>query len=293
MENTLQIEEHLAKKRRKIIMRKRRKRNRIVFRLMSLFFFFIAVLAAVYFSLGFFLKVERVIIENESRYTNKQIIEASKVKINENIFGVSVVNLKRNIEKKLLFVENVIVKKKFPVSILIIVHKSKPAYAVKTGEKYVILSEGLKILDAGALTIDESLDIIDGVKLEDPISGEKVDSGEEVDKLIKLTELRAGIKKSKLRSEFKNIKKYDLSDPQNVKFFYRCKKPKNQITVKFGNFDQMPHKIKFLEKMIDKNNIDEEVPGEIDLTDLISTKRAIWKPLIENIENKGNEKISN
>jgi cell division septal protein FtsQ len=240
----------------------------------------------VYFSLGFFLKLEHITVKKEGKYTDKQIVEASKAKLNDNMFSIRIGQIKKNIERELLEVENVEVKKKFPCSILIVVHEAKPTYAVKTGEKYIILSAGLKILNPEALTIDKSLDIINGVKLENVIAGEFINHGKEAVKLIELTELSALIKKAGLR----NIRDYDLSDPQNIELFYSRAEIGSRIKIKFGSSNQMAYKIKFLAKMFD-GSIDERVSGEIDLTDLISSKKAIWKPLTE--RTKTNEAETN
>ncbi|MDR2817418.1 MAG: FtsQ-type POTRA domain-containing protein [Oscillospiraceae bacterium] len=276
------VDEYIVKKRTRIARQKRKRRNRVISRVFFLLLLLIALLVCVYFSLGIFFNVKNILLSGESRYSREQILKASKIRKGENIFFVNLNRVRENIEKGLLYVGNVDVKLEFPVSVLIVVNDAKPMCALKDEKGYVILSDGLKILGQNVLTIDESLDIIKGVKLATPILGEKVEDETALDKLNGFTVLNGYMKKAGL----KNMRMYDLEDLQDIRLYSRDEK--SGIRVRFGGMDQAEHKVKFLAEALDcitdKEMLSETgsgISGELDLTRLVSSGKAIWRPKID------------
>jgi hypothetical protein len=225
--------------------------------------------------------VKRILISGKSRYSNAQIFKASKIKLDENIFGVNLDKVRENIEKGLLYAENVDVKRVLPVSISIVVNDAKPMCALENEKGYIVISAGLKILEQNILTIDKNLDIIKGVKLMTPILGEKIEDEAVRDKLFNFTVLSGYIN----RAGLKNVRTYDLEDLQNINLYSRD--AENKIKVRFGGMDQADHKVKFLSE-IWNHIMNEKKSGELDLTRLTSsekaTKKVIWKPEIKRLE---------
>ncbi|GHV30861.1 hypothetical protein FACS189481_5590 [Clostridia bacterium] len=278
--NYAHVDKYILEKRTKMTRQRKKRRNRIIFRIISLFLLLITILVCAYFSLGIFFKVKNVLVLGKSRYSNAQILKASKIKPDENIFGVNLKKVRENIEKGLLYAENVDVKRVLPVSISIIVNDAKPMCALKNGKGYIVISMGLKILEQNILTIDKNLDIIKGVKLVTPILGEKIEDEEVCDKLSNFTVLNGYIK----RMGLKNVGTYDLEDLQNINLYSRD--VENKIKVRFGGMDQADHKVKFLATTWN-HIVNGEKSGEFDLTRLTSSEkvpRAIWKPEVKRSE---------
>ncbi|GHU86052.1 hypothetical protein FACS1894198_5140 [Clostridia bacterium] len=283
--NYAHVDRYIAEKRTRIARQRKRKRKRVAFRAISLFLLLITILVCAYFSLGIFFKVKNISVSGKSRYSDEQIFKASRLERDENIFGVNLKKVRENIERSLLYAENVDVKRKLPISISIVMNDAKPMCALKSGEGYIVLSKGLKILEQNVLTIDKNLDIIKGVKLVTPILGEKIEDEVVLDKLSDFTVLSDYIK----RAGLKNIGTYDLEDLQNIKLYSRDEEHK--IKVKFGGMDQADYKVRSLAAVLARS-MNEETKGELDLTDLVSSKRAIWKPEVNRVEVNNKEEVN-
>ncbi|MDR1354364.1 MAG: FtsQ-type POTRA domain-containing protein [Oscillospiraceae bacterium] len=272
----IDVPEYVRRKRKAAIAKQRRRRRRVFVKMFSLLILFFIVLCGLYFSLGIFFKVEKIFVAGESVYTPQDIVNASGVKKDANIFGLNLHKIKTEVEKRLLYIDNVTVKMRWPTSLVMTATKAVPTFALECNNKYIILSEGFKVLEKNALTIGEKLDIIRGVKLNSPMLGGSIKNS----KLINLTELRDCLRGVGLG----NVKIYDFTNPQEVQLTL-CKGERCRIEIKFGNFDQMVYKVKFLLAVLN-DRMDGNVSGEIDLTDLLVSKKAIWKPSIDSDSDK-------
>lgn len=254
---------------KRMLLKRKRRKKRIIFRLVELSLILVVLLFSIYFSLGVFLKVEHIIIQGKSQYTDQEIIKAGNMKKNENIFSYNLGKIEKRIEEKLLYIDSVSAARKFPNKIILKIHKAIDSFAFENQKKYTILSECGKILIKNSLTICKDLDIILNVKFDLPFCGERV-KDEKVCRIIKgFKTLRNAAKNAGIY----NIKAYDLNDLENIEFFYGQKR---NIKIKFGNLEQTKYKMQFLATIL-RNNINNKLSGEIDLTSLLTLRRAIWR----------------
>lgn len=268
--------DYIATKARRNALRRRRKRRRVVMRFVILLVTLVALLVCVYFSLGVFFKIDNIIVKGEKPYSDATIIKASGVKKGENIFSYNLNNIAKKIDNKLLYAENTEIKRKLPSTILFLMHKAKPDFALEFKGKYIILSEKGKILKKNTLTIPKDLDIILNVKVNNPVIGRTITEELAKSKLKTFTELRNSAKKAKIH----NIKTCNLDDIQNIVLY--CG-PESNIKVKFGNLEQLDDKMQFLAAMFN-GSIDEHVQSEIDLTELLTSHWARWRPVEDKIK---------
>ncbi|MGN1034378.1 MAG: cell division protein FtsQ/DivIB [Oscillospiraceae bacterium] len=268
--------DYIAKKARQNALRRRRKRQRVVMRFAILLVTLFALLFCIYFSLGVFFKVDNIIVKGEKPYSDATIIKVSGIKKGKNIFSYNFNNIAKKIDNKLLYAENTEIKRKLPGTILFLMHKAKPDFVLEFKGKYIILSEKGKILKKNTLTIPKDLDIILNVKVNDPVIGRTITGELAKSKLKIFTELRNSAKKAKIH----NIKTYNLDDIQNIVLY--CG-PEGNIKVKFGNLEQLDDKMQFLAAMFN-GSIDERVQSEIDLTELLISHWARWRPIEDKIK---------
>ncbi len=268
--------DYIAKKARQNALKRRRKRRRAIMRFAILLVILFALLVCIYFSLGVFFKIDNIIVKGEKPYSDATIIKASGVEKGKNIFSYNFNNIAKKIDNKLLYAENTEIKRKLPGTILFLMHKAKPDFALEFKGKYIILSEKGKILKKNSLTIPKDLDIILNVKVNNPVIGRTLTEESAKNKLKTFTELRNSAKKAKIY----NIKTYNLNNMQNIIFYCGSE---NNIKVEFGNLEQLDYKMHFLAAMFN-GSIDEHVQSEIDLTRLLTSRQSIWRSVEEKIE---------
>lgn len=141
--------------------RKKKKRRKKHYFLRFLIFAALCV-GLYYFANSEFFDVQKIAVENNSYYTNEQVIQLAEAKVGENLFKVKT----RGMKEKLLadaYIKGVNIKKKLPGTIVISVEERKEAAAIPYGEKYVLIDiDGMvlrKTDTAPELTILEGLTI--------------------------------------------------------------------------------------------------------------------------------------
>ena len=122
---------------------KKRKRRTvfyvILFVMVSLVF--IAIATAV------FLKVSKVTISGNSRYSDKQIGALVPIAVGDNMFSFDAESIEQAICDKYPYVDSVEIKRDLPTTVEVIVKEEKPYYLSEiAGEQYV-LSADLKVLE--------------------------------------------------------------------------------------------------------------------------------------------------
>ncbi len=122
---------------------KKRKRRTvfyvILFVMVSLVF--IAIATAV------FLKVSKVTISGNSRYSDKQIRSLVPIAVGDNMFSFDAESIEQAICDKYPYVDSVEIKRDLPTTVEVIVKEEKPYYLSEiAGEQYV-LSADLKVLE--------------------------------------------------------------------------------------------------------------------------------------------------
>ena len=111
--------------------RRERRRDRF-FSLYALAVVILAAIALAIASLTFLFKVNEIIISGESdNYTYMEVIEASGILAGDNLIRMDTSEKEQNITKKLLYVEEAEIHKKFPATITVNVTKCIPAFNVE------------------------------------------------------------------------------------------------------------------------------------------------------------------
>lgn len=121
--------------------RKRRKRNRIICSMILL----IVILATISVKLPYF-KIQNVNVYNNKIISASQIVKASGVQKNSNIFYINISNIKNNVLAN-PYILNVEVHRKFPNSVNIYVNERKAVFYAKASSKYAIIDKNGIVLE--------------------------------------------------------------------------------------------------------------------------------------------------
>lgn len=137
-EKIVSIEERIPK----LKERRRRKANRTLLIYLSLFFFLIAII--IYLQSPFS-NIREINVKGTEVLSHEQIVEYSKLSVDNNIWRVNMKDIKKNILEHPI-VEDVTVERKFPQSIQVTVtEKSIIGYVKEKNELYPIVGDGVII----------------------------------------------------------------------------------------------------------------------------------------------------
>lgn len=140
-----------SKPNKKIDLKKEKRKQRIKAFIKGMIAVTIIIGAMLALSLSPLFKLEKIEVEGNSKVTNEEIINLSKIQKGNNIFLVnnnSVINkIKEN-----SYIENVKIKKLLPDRIVIEVEERQATYALKYEEKYIYINNQGYILEIAEST---------------------------------------------------------------------------------------------------------------------------------------------
>ena len=124
---------------------RRRRRGRFSFLTKLLCILLIA--GAVVAALTVFFKVQSITVSGNARYTSEEIIAASSIEIEDNLFLLNKYSAAQAIFEKLPYVEEATINRALPDTIVITVRECAAAAGVVTPEGYWLISENGKLLE--------------------------------------------------------------------------------------------------------------------------------------------------
>jgi len=133
------------KENEKIRKKKKRKKKHYLLRFVVL----VAFATGMYFFFTSSLfDIQKLTVENNSHYTEEQVISLAGAKTGENLFEASLSQMKENLLAD-PYMKNVKLKRKLPAEVVIIVEERKEDAAVPYGNKYIIIdNEGMVLRNA-------------------------------------------------------------------------------------------------------------------------------------------------
>ncbi len=198
-----------------------------------------------------FFGLKKVEIRGNSRYTEKQILDACGFSPSDNLFGVNLKKAEKNIIKKYPYISKVTFKRVLPSTLVIKVKEDAPSYCAEIYGDYFLLSEDLRIISKH--DIYEDIQVLDMPviylklpQVERAVQGERIvfDKDSNYDHLIEfLTEL-------KTQDIYKKTDCIDASDRYHLVLYTDGSKYRIDI----GTMDNLDTKIKFVKKVIETYN---------------------------------------
>ena len=141
-------------------MRKSRKRIRLI--KIIIYTIFTIILLSALFSFIFFTKVfsiKKVTVINNNKVDEKTIIDNSSIKIGSSNFFVIDTKLISDSVKKIPYIENAEVSKKFPNKVEIVVTERASSYVIKVNDEYYLIDIDGTILEK-IENVDENQNVV-------------------------------------------------------------------------------------------------------------------------------------
>lgn len=218
----------------------RRKRARIRHLLVAfVIFLIIALITLAIMCFTVFFPIKRISVSGSEIYNKKQIIQASKLSTDDNLWVVSEKTIEKNIRKKLPYVDNVELKRVLPDAVVLTITDAKEYAYYQSGEKYYILSDNGYILKEQTEQPQNVFKIVtQGIsgKVSDKAVYKNSTEEETVNTLI-----------TALNNEKLNIDEIDVSDMINITV-----KVSGKYVVNLGKNDYANQKIAHLATMIEE-----------------------------------------
>ena len=155
---------------------RRRRRGRFSFLMKLLCILLIA--GAVVAALTVFFKVQSITVSGNARYTSEEVVAASGIEIEDNLFLLNKYSAAQAIFEKLPYVEEATISRALPDTIVITVRECAAAAGVVTPEGYWLISENGKLLEQTD-TLPSGCPSITGVEPESPALSAQLSLGEE------------------------------------------------------------------------------------------------------------------
>lgn len=217
----------------------------------------IVLVIGVTLSLTVLFKCEEVEVLGTTRYSSKDIINASNLKYGENIFLANKGDAKKRIEEKYPYIEIAEIGFAIPNTITIKVTEATPEYYIQDSTKFFIISKESKLLEE---VTKRELDIpsIIGCKLKNPKVGEIAQV--EDDRVITvLNEVADSMEANSVIG----IKEIDLTDMSNIELNYE-----DRITIVIGMPEHIDYKMRTA-MMIISTKLTDSDKGRLDCSNLI------------------------
>lgn len=245
---------------------KARRRKRIIsFFILGL----LIVIVGVVLSLTVFFHITEIVVENSTVYSDSDIVEASGIQLQSNIFLIDAKQAASSVEKTLPYIEEVTVKRSPTGKLTLIVQETKAAMAFEEDDGYLIISPKGKVLER-SMIISEHVCLVKGLTYSSAEEGSAIvisdmlaSDGETVlrdgEKLLSDLVLAYGDGEKYMGG---NISEINLSNINNLYMVYQYR-----ILLKCGDISNLDQTLKFAGAIIER--LDGENPlyrGTVDLT---------------------------
>lgn len=236
--------------------RRRRGRFGVLYKLLSV----LLILAAIVGGCIVFFRVEEITVAGSTTYAEQQIIDASGVEMEDNLFLVQKVPTGRRILNALPYIKEVNIRRVLPNGLLITVNECIPVAALEGEDgSWWILDSSAKLLEQGDDALARPYMKITGLTALKPSAGDRVAvSVEETTKLDSLKSILAALEE---RGMFANVNSADLSGVTEIRMVYQ-----DHFAVRLPMYSDDFHLLIHALEAVAENDAVAGRPGTIDLT---------------------------
>lgn len=195
-----------------------------------------------------FFGLKNVEIRGNNRYTEEQILEACGFSASDNLFGVNLSKIERDIIKKYPYISKVTFKRVLPSTLIISVTEDAPSYCAEIYGDYFLLSSDLRIISKHDIyedieVLDMSVIYLKLPQVERAVQGERIvfDKKSNYDHIIDFLTL---LRNHEIYSRTDCI---DASDRYHLVLY--TNESRNKIDI--GTSENLDTKIKFVKKVIE------------------------------------------
>ncbi len=203
----------------------------------------ILVVASIVAACTVFFRVESVVVEENARYSQEQVLSVAGVELGSNLMLTPKEQVAQRIYAALPYVEHVEVQKRFPTTLKLVITEANPVAVVKSnGEEWIIDSSG-KFLEKSDEALSLQYIAVEGLEVLSPAQGKQVEV-EEVDatRLSGLLTLLSVLEKYDMVTD---ISRVDISSATEIVLSYD-----NRIQVKLLSNTDFNRKIQILREIL-------------------------------------------
>lgn len=254
-----------SEKARERALRRRKHRRRVLIAFYLTLFIVVLSVAAI-LSVTVLFKITDISVSGKTRYTEEQIIQASGIKIGDNLVLTRTKEDVQKIRTSLPYIGSVRISKHFPTGISIAVEEAKIVGAVVYGSGYAIIGSDETVLET-ASSAPESCMTIKGLNIKKAQAGSKIEFADSMQETAFRSTLEA-IKESGIS----NITSSDFSQVSRILLIYD-----GRITINLGTATDLPYKLKFAKEIL-KTQIKPTETGTLNMSTAGDTDRAYFDP---------------
>ena len=222
-------------------------------------------------SLTVFFKADKFAVYGIERYSKKEVVDASGINLDENIFTANKKQAEERIERMLPYIEDAQVYSIFPDTIGVNITMAKPACKINAiGGCYIVSDKG-KVLEITSDGDAFEVPLIEGVQIKGRDKGEFVDYGSETLTKALKEMFRTFDELGSTRITGITIEKTE--DIFEIRFDYD-----NRIIVQLGLPEEISYKLRAADKIIAKLDEDEgtAIAGELDVSSCHENGRSYF-----------------
>ena len=261
------------KKKKPLSPFKRKVRKVLVYSLIVLAILTVGVIL----SMTVLFKTEKIVVNiPDNVYSSQDIIDASGLHYQDNIFMAGKSRAEDRLEEKFPYIKSAKVTAVIPDTITIDITLSKPSYAVKTDRLTYIANEDSKVLEVTATADEVKVPLIEGVSVKDAKAGEHL----EFESTIVKESLNEMFNLAKEKG-YDKITRVDITSNQThsgtqtmeIRYVYD-----DRIVVYLGIPENITYKMQTAQTIIDeKLDVNGAVlTGELDVSNSYDTKKSYF-----------------
>ncbi len=238
-----------------------KKRHKKVFRTINyillalvLCFIFVAVCMAI------FLKIEKIEVKGNERYTKEQILDVSGIEVGQNLYAINKKTARSYITTEYPYINEVVIRRNLPSTLVFKISEEAPKYYTEICGEYFVLSETLRILERtyeNPCTEENPLILLLMNDVKSVVVGEEI----EFDKELTFEYINNFIQSINAHEAADSITEIDLSRKYNIYVNYQ-----NRFRIYLGDSTETEMKLKFAKLMID--TFEESKTGSVDAHDI-------------------------
>ena len=247
----------MAARKKRDRQRRRRGRFGFLYKLLS----FLLVFTAILVGCVIFFRVNQVTVTGNRRYTEAQIVDASGVKVGDNLLLVNKPQTVRSIARRLPYVKSVTPIRLLPDTLELRIVESVAVARIQDGEAWWLVDDRGKLLETGGADLESHLPQIMGLKtLTASLGAMMAVELEEQIKLEGVTSLLSALTKRGMEGGVTTF--IDLSGSNVIYFDYG-----ERLTVAVPMSGDFERRVFSLQRVIEVfGEQGEEVVGTLDLT---------------------------
>lgn len=228
----IDIEENKNKKRTR-----RRRRNFLGYYFIVIF---LVITIGVSLSVTLLFNVKEIIVTGSTLYENVDIIKATGIVTGDNLVRLNTEDAEKNILEKMLYIDDVDIKKGFPDKLYINLTPSVAKAYIQCKGGYMLISKGWRILELTETPEDPALLVINGF---DPVSTDKAMKAASIDagKDAIINQIMTQIDNQGLEK----IVSIDISNKFRIKINYD-----NRINIIIQNSSDLEYKLRYAYQLL-------------------------------------------